>query len=178
MSHFLIRRATVEDAADIGEISVLAWQSTYAHILPAELLANLSVDQRRMRTAGLIRQGVDYWVAVAEDQTVGFCSVGPNSDTTVPADGELKAIYLRPEQKGKGIGSKLLSVGAQHLLDKGFHSLCAYAFRDNHIGERFYTSVGAEIYDESVYNIEGIDYPDRAYLWRSLEQLVTRLSSR
>lgn len=178
MSQLLIRRATVEDAKDIGEISVLAWRSTYAHILPAELLTNLSIDQRRMRTAGLIRQGVDYWVAVAGNQTVGFSSVGKNSDSSVPADGELKAIYLLPEQKGKGIGSALLGAGARHLMGTGFQSLCAYAFRDNRVGERFYTSLGAEIYDESTYNIEGIDYPDRAYLWRSLEALVTLLSSR
>lgn len=178
MSPIHVRRATPEDAKKIGEISVLCWRYAYAHILPPDYLAALSMDQRGLRTAGLIKQGTPYWVAEQGETVFGFASVGPNSDATVPADGELKAIYLLPQHHGKGVGKALLRDGADYLSRQGFTSLCAFAFRDNSIGEAFYKSVGAEVHSEAVYNIEGTNYPDRAYFWPSLDELLVRLSAR
>jgi GNAT superfamily N-acetyltransferase len=73
---------------------VRSWQAAYAHVLPAERLAELSVERRA-------RQWRDWPPLLAEsgDVVVGFVSVGASRDAD--ADGELFAIYVDPDHRGR-----------------------------------------------------------------------------
>lgn len=44
----LIRPATVIDALPIAEVHAVAWKTTYQNLLPAEVIASLSVEQRQV----------------------------------------------------------------------------------------------------------------------------------
>ena len=74
------------------------WQAAYSPVLPAERLAQLSVERRA-------RQWRDWPPLLAEsgDVVVGFVSVGASRDAD--ADGELFAIYVDPDYWGRGVGA-------------------------------------------------------------------------
>jgi len=48
-AHASIRHARVEDAEAIAAVHVAAWRESYTGLVPAEMLASLSVDERADR---------------------------------------------------------------------------------------------------------------------------------
>ena len=74
---------------------------------------------------------------------VGFANFSP-----VKEDGkaELGAIYLYPEQQGKGIGSALLQKGIDVL--EGIKEIYINVERENKIGKTFYEAKGFEVVKE------------------------------
>jgi GNAT superfamily N-acetyltransferase len=104
-----VRPAGVEDARGIAEAHVLAWQQTYAHLVPSEILAGVSVEQRELRwTQILARPGLDVAVATDDGAVVGFASAHTDVDSNEPRDRELESIYLLAGQHGSGLGQRLL----------------------------------------------------------------------
>ena len=173
-----IRQAGVDDSEGIALVSVSAWRSNYAHILPEEVLANLSVASRAKKVRDRIQEGGSYWVATDSDGVLGFVSVGPNRTTEIGADSEIYSIYVSPAKQHRGIGKRLLRTALPTLISTGSVSLCVFAFRDNVIARRFYTGLGAIELDQSVFKVGDIEYPDQSYFWESIEDLIQRLDSR
>jgi hypothetical protein len=94
-----IRRATVDDAQDIAQIQVSSWRSTYANLLPAEVLANMDVTRRTEVWRNNINSpNQDHFVAVLDGRAVGFVCGGPARGTW-EYDGELYALYLYDEAR-------------------------------------------------------------------------------
>lgn len=170
-----IRKAEELDAPGMAAVSINTWRFAYQQILPANVLANLSYEKRLMKIQVAIQCGEPYWVADVNHRIVGFSLAGPNRHKFVPADAELYSIYVEPAFHGTGTGKKLLAAVIPELLEEGFQSLCVFAFRDNPLARRFYTSTGAVPHDESVFNVAGVDYPDQSYVWSSLAELANRL---
>lgn len=106
--------AQAPDAAAIARIHVESWQSTYAGLLPSEVLVNLDTAQHEARwwrhVLGRFRR--NHFVYVAEDadgEIVGFASAGPSREADLPYRGEVYTIYLRDDFHGRGIGKQLFA---------------------------------------------------------------------
>jgi ribosomal protein S18 acetylase RimI-like enzyme len=102
-----IRRAEPADAHGIAIVHVQGWREAYAHLVPAESLARLSVPQREQRWNELIAGSTTIYVATTCDGIVGFAgtSVGHSG---APADLELESLYLLASHYGSGAGQRLL----------------------------------------------------------------------
>jgi GNAT superfamily N-acetyltransferase len=110
-----VRPAAFGDARGIAEVHVRGWRETYAHLVPAESLARLSVDQRELRwREWLADSRTSTWVATDGDRIVGFSWSGPSQDDPPVRELELWAIYLLADWYGTGAGQLLLDavVGA------------------------------------------------------------------
>ncbi|MGO3067222.1 MAG: GNAT family N-acetyltransferase, partial [Brevibacterium linens] len=134
MGDFLVRRACVDDAAQIAAVHIAAWRTAYRGIMADEALDsldlgrqtagwsnNLSADANPMST--LIVVQMQALVAAhegdsppPEDRVLGFGGVCPPRD---PAEvlgrlpdaaglGQLAAINLHPDAFGTGVGAVLL----------------------------------------------------------------------
>lgn len=108
------RVAWAEDAPAIAGVQVRAWRSSYAGVLPEELLASMEPGEvaEAWREAMLAPPDARHRVLVAlEHDTVrGFAVTGPSPDpdSDPVADGELTEIVVDPEHRGRGHGSRLL----------------------------------------------------------------------
>jgi hypothetical protein len=76
-----IRVATLADARDLAGMHVASWHEAYAGILPAEMLASLSVDGRAAMWAQIMGEPATsgstvVYVAELENRIVGFGSCG------------------------------------------------------------------------------------------------------
>ena len=104
-----VRLAVPSDARGIAEVHVRAWQETYAHLVPAEDLARLSVEQRERRWSEILSTGEsENWVATDGNVVVGFAGSSDARDPDSPRPLELQAIYVLASHHGTGVGQRLL----------------------------------------------------------------------
>jgi GNAT superfamily N-acetyltransferase len=139
-----IRPAELTDADDLGRIHVLAWQSAYAGLMPAEFLAGLSVTDRQADwRERLGDRAVRVLIADDDGAVVGFASFGPSRDADVePSTGELYAIYLHPDQWRHGIGRRLHADAVDSLRAAGLERLTLWVLDANVRARRFYEAAG------------------------------------
>ncbi|WP_418276437.1 GNAT family N-acetyltransferase [Isoptericola jiangsuensis] len=106
----LIRSATAADADAIAAVHLASWKSAHSHVLPADYLDSLSVEERAQSWRSILSgDSGTTLVAEADGRTLGFASYGPSRDEDAE-DGclELYAIYLDPESWGRGVARDLI----------------------------------------------------------------------
>lgn len=113
LGEVLIRAAEVPDAAEIARVNVASMREAYAGLVSDDFLASLEPTARATRWAEHLRNGprdhVRTWVALADERTLGFASLGPSRDEDAgPDEQEIYAIYLDPGMWGKGVARDLL----------------------------------------------------------------------
>jgi ribosomal protein S18 acetylase RimI-like enzyme len=110
-----VRPALPADARGIALVHVQAWREAYAHLIPAQALARLSIDQRERRWAELIPAATpDVWVGTDGESTVGWATSSRGHAADSPRDLELEGIYVLASHHGSGLGQRLLdaAIGA------------------------------------------------------------------
>ena len=143
-----IRLATLADAAAIASIHVQSWQSAYRGMMPQEHLDQLDVTQRtRAWTRALTSPDPAQpapLVAIADEQAVGFASIGPTRDQDAdPAStGEVRAIYLLPQAWGQGLGRGLMTAALTQLAGLGYQAATLWVLKENARARRFYEAAG------------------------------------
>ena len=139
-----LRAAVVGDAGAIAGVQVRSWQAAYAHLLPPEWLASMSVDERTAVWARSIAAG-EPCVAVAEvaGRTVGFVAFGPSRDKdAAAATHEVWALYLEPADWSTGLGRRLLGHALAAMQAAGAASVSLWAIVGNARAARFYERAG------------------------------------
>ncbi|GAA0966100.1 GNAT family N-acetyltransferase [Frigoribacterium faeni] len=106
----LIRPAVRDDAEPIARVHLAAWREAYAHLVPLQVLAALSVPERADRWRGILDRGeTDVVVAVdAVGDVVGWASASDGRDDDAPRPRELEGLYVLEASYGSGVGQRLL----------------------------------------------------------------------
>ena len=156
----VIRPGTPEDAEAVARVHIATWQVAYAGILPEEGLEQLS-GERSARRVELHRQSPPI-VAAANDEIVGFASVGPANDDD--ADGELYAIYVHPDFWDRGFGRELIDAAENRLRELGHSHAVLWVLEDTPRARRFYELAGWA-FDGTRRPIEvfGVELPEIRY---------------
>ena len=68
----------------------------------------------------------------------GFATTAPSRDPDLTNDGELCALYVDPEQWGRGMGHALVSAARAYLFELGFQHAFLWVLMGNARAERFY----------------------------------------
>ena len=136
-----VRRATVDDAVGIASVQQRGWRVGYAHVFPREALERHSSDPERWR-ARLAdpAPGSAAFVAADDGHVAGFATVGPSRDEN--GVGELYAIYVDPDDWGRGIGRTLIDRAEGALHGSGFDEATLWVLDDNPRARRFYEAAG------------------------------------
>jgi len=98
---------------------------------------------------------------------VGFVSGGKERTGQLGCDGELYAIYLRPEAQRKGLGALLVRQFAHELVARGFASMAVWVLELNP-ARRFYECLGAKVIGQQQIERGGQTFVEIAYRWESL----------
>ena len=115
------RVAWGDDAPAIAAVQVRAWRTTYADLLPAEVLASLEpqaiADGWREAMAAPRDARNRVLVSLERNLVTGFVVTGPATDPDCDpvATGELADLTVDPHQRGQGHGSRLLQAAADTL---------------------------------------------------------------
>ncbi|SDW49641.1 Ribosomal protein S18 acetylase RimI [Amycolatopsis xylanica] len=142
------RDAKLADARGIGELLVRSWRAVYRGLMPDEVLAGLSVDDREKFWAGVLTNRpprTDMVVATSAGAVVGFAATGPPlvaADGDDPTLGDLYALYLDPKIWRLGVGTDLHSVALDRLRSRGFAHAGLWVLGTNERALGFYASAG------------------------------------
>ena len=152
-----LRLATAADADAIGRIQVETWTTAYAGLLPQETIDAFDVSARQaIWREGLERTprpGSATYVAIVEDEVVGFATVGASHSED--GTGELYAIYVDPSNWGHGAGRALIERAETSLRESGFPKALLWVLRGNERAERFYRAAGWEHDGEKEDDFQG-----------------------
>ncbi len=140
-----VRRATVEDASEIGAVHVRAWQAGYADLMPADLLAGLEPDERAAMWLDHMSHAsaVSVLVAVDGSQVVGFVAFGAENSTGPRSGcGEVYALNVDPSRWAHGGGRALLVSACEMLSALGYSEAVLWVLSRNMRARRLYESQG------------------------------------
>jgi GNAT superfamily N-acetyltransferase len=161
-----IRNARRGDAQAIAAVHVGSWQVAYQGLLPGGVLASLSVPDRERTWSKIfidppLRSAV--LLATSNAIVLGFAAVGADQDCAAVSEvGQLYAIYLRPDQWGRGIGTQLHHAAMGRLSGLGFTRARVWVLEGNERAIRFYlrhgwVADGARRIDQGP---QGVDLPE------------------
>lgn len=178
-----IRRATAKDATEIGRVYVETWQSSYAGLLPDEMLARMS-DVRQSawwsRAIADPREGRGIFVAEDEEMgVVGFGSCGPvreipeGLDGTEARVGEVYTLYVEPDFQNQGLGRRLLDAMFRQLHADGCDTAILWMLARNPT-RFFYEGLGGAPAGRRADRLSGTEVDEVAYAWRDLAMPLIR----
>ncbi len=171
----IVRRARIEDARAITRVHVESWRSTYAGLLPDDVLLRLSDNRNETRwwrhVLGRIRRRHFVYVAVDEtDGVVGFASGGPSRDRELNATGEIYALYLLDSHHGAGAGKALFLRLARKLRRECGNSLTVWVLARNP-SRFFYEALGGRRSAVRMERVGKEEVEAVAYEWDNVDAL-------
>jgi GNAT superfamily N-acetyltransferase len=162
-----VRLARPDDAEAIADAHVRGWLATYRGLVPDSILDGLSVGRRATfwrdtitaeTAAGAAAPGATAdtapapgvartWVVEEAGQVRGFASTGAIRDHPdgIESAGEVFAIYLVPEVRGRGLGRTLFGHIVDDLRGRGFDPVVVWVFEANAGARRFYEAAGFQL---------------------------------
>jgi GNAT superfamily N-acetyltransferase len=160
----IIRRALPADAPALAALHIACWRDAYEGIFPSEFLDSLSLEDRTDHwLRGLVDPFRHNFVAVLDDELIGFASCGPSRDAdALPGAGELYGIYLRRQHWGAGRGHQLWLAAHQQLSSLGLEPITLWVLQANARARTFYDRRGFRP-DPGIVralNRHGLDLPE------------------
>lgn len=162
LKNILIRQAEARDADSIAKIKVTGWQTAYRGIVDNAYLRSMSIPEQ----SELFKNSYSLntvFIAETDNEILGFCRFRICEDEEI--DCEIRELYVRPDLKRMGIGSKLFTHTVNHLIQKGMKKLSLSCFLENIGAKHFYEKAGGKTEGKSTYEINGKIYDIQSYIF-------------
>lgn len=144
MADLSVRPAVLADVGAIADLQLRTWQTACAGIVPASALASLSDVQAQAHWQEAIAQPPSaahrVLVATADDLSVGFAAVGPDSDGS--RAGEVYLLLVDIGAQRVGHGSRLLASCVEHLRRHDYARAVTWLFERARAARTFYEGAG------------------------------------
>lgn len=124
--NYLIRRKEKEDCVSVAHVVTIAGNETYKGIVNDDFLNSLykNEEQRANNLYNNFSAKDNHQLVLEVDnEVVGFVNVRATDDTDYDRCGEIYAIYIIGDYKGKGFGKKLFEAGITELKKMGFNKM-------------------------------------------------------
>lgn len=160
-----IRRAEPQDAEAIAEAHRAAWSHAYTGILPYTSL-RVMLERRNVgwwRRA--IRGATSILVLDVGGAIAGYATLGLNRARSLPQEGEIYELYLRPEFQGVGLGKRLFTEARQLLASLGCEGVALWCLEENHPAVDFYRLQGGTDVAEGHETFDGKTLKKIAFVW-------------
>jgi GNAT superfamily N-acetyltransferase len=127
----LLRPAEPNDAIAVARVHVRSWQAAYRTLMPDDYLDQLRPEDRAQRYAFDSPDPLQPWTIVAAEAGMihGFATTAPACDPDLLGQGELCALYVDPDQWGRGLGVALVSAARTRLSISDFVTRCCGCWR-------------------------------------------------
>lgn len=160
-----IRHAEPQDAEAIADAHRAAWSHAYAGILPYKALRHM-----------LERRNIGWWRRAVRGSTsilvldvggviAGYATLGLNRARSLPQEGEIYELYLRPEFQGVGLGKRLFVEARQLLASLGCRGVVVWCLEDNDPAVDFYRFQGGRDVAEGHETFDGKTLRKLAFVW-------------
>lgn len=155
MENIIIRSIKEEDIPSVVDIQISGWKTAYKGIIHYDFLNSLNRDKKIEQRRKDYKQN-GFIVAGINKEIVGFCRYIDNNSYTqnMPEiDCEIAALYVRPDLKYNGIGTKLFQFVRNEFKIKNKTRMIIWCLKENKPSIKFYTKMGGEIVAEKIIEI-------------------------
>ncbi len=107
-------------------------------------------------------------VAELNNEVVGFCNYIDTNKFTQgisDIDCELLALYVKPDLKYNGIGTKLFQFVINEFKSKNKTKMILWCLKDNEPSKKFYTKMGGKILKERTIEIGEKNYCEVGFIY-------------
>jgi ribosomal protein S18 acetylase RimI-like enzyme len=177
MTGFALRAARALDAGTVAALNLACWRETYAGLVPAETMAELTLEERVAFWRAALDDVAEPRVFLAVDadgEPIGFGSWRPHGLALRGRLGRgavISAIYLLKRAQRRGAGRALMRRMAEEMRASGANWATLLVLRDNLPARRFYESLGGRRFGrETLWR--GV--AQVAYGWRDVGRLAVR----
>jgi GNAT superfamily N-acetyltransferase len=164
----IFRPARPDDALCLGVLSTQVFLDTYAR---QGINAAIAGEVLRLHSVAVYKDllaepGVTVLVAECGGNLIGFSQVADGrGDPRVPASAaaELCRLYVQEGFTGRGLGRDLLRQAEKAAAVRGAEMLWLTAWEGNERALSFYPRCGYDELGDTVYTIDGVDYPNKVF---------------
>ena len=165
---YIIRRKEQNDCYGIAHVVTVAWNETYKGIVTNEFLENLkeNKEQRAINSYNNFNVNDNHqFVLEVNNEIVGFINVGMSEEKEYINCGEIFALYILSDYKGKGYGRKLVDTGVEELKKIGCNKMIIGCLDGNPSNE-FYKHIGGVKIKTRIF--EKLNLPENVYLFEEI----------
>lgn len=171
----IIRKASIDDIADMCRVNTLTWLTTYENILPRDILEKriTSEPDRIINTkADLIKNPSSIkLVGLVNDKVVGMCLAGESETPSFKDAGEIYNLYILKEFQRHHLGSKMFKKAIDELIQQGYKDLVIKCISSNPAC-KFYEYNGGKLSEIIDTNIYGFPVKENIYYYNDIKRLV------
>ena len=160
-----VRRAEPDDALAISETHRAAWQHAYAGLIPYRTLMSMVERRSHQWWQRAIRVSTSILVLEVGGTIAGYATLGLNRARSLPQEGEIYELYLKPEYQGVGLGSRLFREAKRLLTSLGCNGLVVWTLADNGRAVNFYSALGGIDIAEGAENFDRRRLKKVAFVW-------------
>ena len=167
MKNILIRNVIEKDIPNVADIQVNGWKRAYKGIIDDAIL-NAMNKEEKIESFKMNYQKNGFIVAELENKVVGFCRYIDNNEFTPDMqdiDCEITALYVKPNLKYNGIGTKLFQFVTNEFKSKNKTTMILWCLKDNEPSKKFYTKMGGEIIKEREIEIGEKSYCEVGFMY-------------
>ena len=172
----VVRAASPLDAAPLARVHRDSWRTTYAGILPLEVIARHAGTKSEGAWRGRLAasRGLNTtWLAERPGEgLLGFASCGPARDPIEGLEAEIYALYVLQSAQRRGVGRALVRAAARHFVRNGYFGFYLWVLKANR-ARMFYEALGGQEIAERTERLGGHPFGEIAYGWHDLGALVT-----
>lgn len=155
MENVIIRNVNEKDIPSIADIQVNGWKTAYKGIIDDSILNAMSKEEKIERLKSNYEKN-GFIVAEIENKVVGFCRYTDSNEFTPEMqdiDCEITALYVKPDLKYNGIGTKLFQFVVDEFKRKNKTKMILWCLKENEPSKKFYTKMGGKIVGERAIEI-------------------------
>ena len=164
----VIRKKERKDCQDVARVVTIAWNETYEGIVPDGFLASLYLneEERAKNSYSKFNENDNHqYVLEVDNKIVGFINVGPTNEIDYNNCGEIYAIYIINDYKGRGFGKRLIDAGVEELKSMGYDKMVVGCLVGNP-SNKFYEHIGGKYIKQRIY--EKLQLPENVYYYDNI----------
>ena len=160
VDNIIIRNIEEKDIPNVVDIQINGWKSAYKGIIDDNVLNSMNRDKRIEKRKNDYKEN-GFIVTELNNQVVGFCRYIDSNKFTQDIsdiDCELLALYVKPNLKYNGIGTKMFQFVTEEFKKKHKTKMILWCLKDNEPSKKFYTKMGGKIIKERTIEIGEKEY--------------------
>ena len=156
----MIRYYEEKDIEQVEKIITEDWKIAYKGIIDDEYLKNLDYKDKEKSIREKYQKRKS--IVLEEGIVKGYSRFGENREEEKDL-GELYALYVKADERGKKIGEKLLRKTASILKERGYKEMVIWCLKENKKARKFYEKMGGKLYKTRNIEIGNKEYAEVCY---------------
>ena len=160
MDNIIIRNIEEKDIPIVVDIQIDSWKTAYRGIIDNHYLKSMNRDKIIEKHRNNYKEN-GFIIAELNNEVVGFCRYADNnkfSENISDINCEILALYVKPNLKYNGIGTKLFQFVINEFKAKDKTKMILWCLKDNEPSKQFYKKMGGKIKGEKVILIDNKKY--------------------